>query len=68
MEIQEKKKLPKMLNVMDIKQHLNISKETAYKLVKLKDFPKIIIGNRYYIPEDKYVEWLNKRLKTTIIL
>lgn len=66
--MEEKNNLPKMLNVMDIKQHLNISKDTAYKIVKMKDFPKITIGNKYYIPEDKYLEWINKRLKTTIIL
>lgn len=57
-----------ILKVTDIQKHLGIGKTKAYELVKLKGFPKIKIGHRYYIPEDAYEKWLHDNLKRTIIL
>mgnify|MGYP001088307820 CR=1 FL=1 len=58
----------KILKVSDIQEHLGISKDKAYKLVKMKSFPKIQIGHRYYIPQDEYEKWLGRHLKSKIIL
>jgi hypothetical protein len=60
--------LEKMLKVSDIQTHLNISQRKAYSLIRSKGFPKIIIGHRYFIPEDKYIKWIDENLKHTIIL
>lgn len=72
LEVQEKDNdnylLPNMLSVTDIQKHLHISKETAYKLVKMKDFPKITIGKKYVIPEDAYLEWIKNKTRRTILL
>ena len=42
--------MEKMLTVNDIQEHLHICKNTAYKLLKIKSFPKIKIGKAYVIP------------------
>lgn len=58
----------KMLKVSDIQSHLGVSKNRAYDLVKMKTFPKIQIGHRYYIPEDAYEKWIQSNLKNKIFL
>lgn len=58
----------KMLKVSDIQRHLGVSKNRAYELIHMKTFPKIQIGHRFYIPENKYQEWINNNTKSTIIL
>lgn len=58
----------KILKVSDIQKHLGISKTRAYELIRLKNFPKIKIGHRYYIPEKQYEEWLSKNVKNQILL
>ena len=58
----------KMIKVKDIQNHLGISKTRAYELVNMKTFPKIRIGHRFYIPENKYHEWIEKNIKHEIIL
>lgn len=68
LEVQGDNQLPKMLTVMDIKNHLSVSKTVAYKIVQLKDFPKIKIGHKYIIPEDEYLKWITKHVKTDILL
>lgn len=60
--------MEKILKVKDIQDNLGISKTRAYQLIKLKSFPKIQIGHRYYIPEQAYNEWLDKNVKGKIIL
>ncbi len=62
-------KLPEnMLTINDIQKHLIVSHTKAYKIVKLKGFPKITRGHRYYIPKEKYEKWIEENLKHTIIL
>lgn len=58
----------KILKVSDIQNHLGISKNRAYELIKTKGFPKIQIGHRYYIPQDAYEEWIENHLKKKILL
>ena len=58
----------KILRISDVQKHLGISKTRAYNLVKLKSFPKIQIGHRYYIPESAYKEWLENNTKRRVYL
>nr|WP_297936927.1 helix-turn-helix domain-containing protein [uncultured Lachnoclostridium sp.] len=60
--------MDKILKVKDIQNHLGISKTRAYELIRLKAFPKIKIGHRYYIPQNEYEEWLKKNTKNQILL
>lgn len=55
--------IPVMLTVAQLQQKLNIGKDTAYSLVKRKDFPSIKLGREYRIFEDKLTEWLIKQQK-----
>ena len=60
--------MEKMLKVSDVQEHLHISKNTAYKLLKIKSFPKIKIGKNYIIPEEQYLKWVKDNIGKTIIL
>lgn len=60
--------MDKILKVKDIQDHLGISKTRAYELIRLKTFPKVKIGHRYYIPENEYEEWLKRNTKKQILL
>lgn len=52
----------------DLQNKLHIGKNTAYKLVKQPDFPKIQIGKKYLIPEDMLGKYLEKHLKHKILI
>lgn len=52
--------LPVTLNAMQIAKVLGISKNNAYTLFHRKDFPTIRVGERYLVPRDLFIEWLNK--------
>lgn len=58
----------RMLKVSDIQSHLGVGKNRAYEIIKLKSFPKIKIGHRYYIPEDAYNKWIENYTKKNIFL
>lgn len=45
---------------------LDISKNTAYKLVKQQGFPKVKIGKKFFIPEDELDIYLKKHIGTKI--
>ena len=60
--------MTEILTVKDVQNHLRISQVRAYELIKTKGFPKITIGHRYYIPKDRYIQWINENVKNKIIL
>lgn len=47
-----------ILTVKDVKRSLGCGINRAYDIVNQKDFPKITIGKRFYIPKDEYEKWL----------
>lgn len=53
--------MEKFLKVKDIQKILGCGKQTAYDLVRLKGFPKITIGQRYYIPEEEFYKWMKDK-------
>ncbi len=53
--------LPLSLNAKDVALALGISRAGAYSLLKTRGFPKIKIGNRYIVPKDKFVSWVNSQ-------
>lgn len=60
--------MEKILKVKDIQDNLGISKTRAYELIRMKGFPKIQIGHRYYIPEEAYDIWIKQHTKSKILL
>lgn len=48
--------------VSDIMKILRISRSTAYKYIREKDFPKILIGSSYRIPKKEFEEWYKKKM------
>lgn len=49
-----------LLDVKQLKNRLNVSRDVAYSLVHAKGFPSIKIGGRYYVSEDALKKWLDK--------
>ena len=60
--------LDEMITIKDVMKHLHISKNTAYKLIKLDTFPKIKIGRTYSIPVKEYKQWINKNIGKEIFI
>lgn len=58
--------ITKYLQTKDLCQVLGISKNTAYKIVKLDGFPKIQIGKKFYIPENDLEVYLKKHIGSKI--
>jgi len=58
--------LTRYLQTKDLCHILGISKNTAYRIVKLDGFPKIQIGKKFYIPEDDLETYLKKHVGTKI--
>lgn len=46
--------------VSDVADILNISKEYAYTLFARRDFPKMLVGNRYCVRIDRFYDWQTK--------
>ena len=49
-----------IITVKDVQKILGCGINRAYDIVKQKDFPKIKIGSRYYIPKNEFETWLEK--------
>lgn len=58
----------KLLTPKDVQEIIGISKTTTYKLISLKGFPKIRIGKRYFVEEEKLKAYLSEHSKSTIYL
>ncbi len=50
---------PLGLKVDHVMESLNISRATAYKLVKQPGFPSLLVGKRIVIPKDKFLKWVD---------
>lgn len=55
--------VPQMITVEELQKILNIGKDTAYKIVKRKDFPSIKLGREYRVLVNNLSEWINKQQK-----
>jgi len=53
--------LPKLITVTELQQILHIGRDTAYNLVRRKDFPSVKLGREYRILSDKLQDWLVKQ-------
>lgn len=60
--------MQELLTSKDIQEQLGISRNTAYKLIRLQGFPKIKIGHSYRIPRDKFETFIMEHNRSTIFL
>lgn len=49
------------MTVKELREYLHISNQTAYELVKNRNFPSVKIGNKYLINAEELPVWLNKQ-------
>jgi len=53
--------LPLTMDVNDLTKAMNIGKESAYKLLRSKDFPSFKFANKYMVNKDSFMNWLKSR-------
>ena len=59
----EKMNMPNMITVSELQKVLDIGRDTAYTIVKKKDFPSVKLGRKYMILTDDLPDWLQKQRK-----
>ena len=50
--------IPKLLSVRDVRRIFGCSTKVVNDLLQNPDFPKIQIGKDYYVPKDKFAQWI----------
>ena len=53
--------LPLFLNADTVAITLGIAISSCYELLKEKDFPSIMIGNRIVVPKDAFIAWVEEK-------
>ena len=56
-------KLEGYITVKEFRAIYHISTEKAYELARLRNFPSIKVGKRYYVNKDKVHEWISAQSK-----
>ena len=57
------KDLPLFLNSELVAKTLGISISSAYELMKEKDFPSMRVGNRWVIPKEHFIAWVDGQMR-----
>ena len=60
--------MDKLLTINDISSILNLCKTNTYKLVKKKDFPKIVLSKKILVREHDLNDYITKYMKSRIEL
>ena len=55
--------LPLFLNADTVAKALGIAISSSYELLKEKDFPSIMIGNRIVVPKDAFIAWVENKAR-----
>ena len=51
------------LNADQVASYLGISRSLAYQLMHEKDFPCISVRGRLVVPQDRFLQWMDKQLE-----
>lgn len=51
--------LPMVLNVHEVSDFIGLGLSQVYELIKRIDFPAFRVGNRIFIPRDKFLAWID---------
>lgn len=57
----ENSNLPKLLKPKEVGEYLQIGSHTLYALMRQKSFPSFKLGSRFYVREDKLIEWMDMK-------
>lgn len=57
-----------VMTVRELSEKLHIGRDNAYRLMKLKGFPSIMIGNKFIVLEDDVEEFLKNHRDLKIYL
>ncbi len=52
--------LPLMLDAKTVKDIMGVSIGLVYELMTSDRFPSVRIGNRYIVPKEKFIDWIEK--------
>ena len=51
--------LPMVLNVHEVSDFIGLGLSQVYELIRRIDFPAFRVGNRIFIPRDKFLAWID---------
>lgn len=57
-----------VMTVRELSEKLHIGRDNAYKLMRLKGFPSIMIGNKFIVLEDDVEDFLKEHRDLKIYL
>ena len=55
--------LPNLLTPKEVGEYLHIGSHKLYALMKQKNFPSFKLGGRYFVREDRLVDWMDMKEK-----
>lgn len=61
--VMEKEQLPLILKATDVARIMGVAKSTAYEMMRMNDFPAIIINSVVRVPRDDFFNWLETKKK-----
>ena len=53
--------LPMILNVQEVSNFIGLGMSQTYDLIRRIDFPAFKIGNRIFVPRDKFLAWIDNQ-------
>ena len=53
--------LPMILNVQEVSDYIGLGMSQTYDLIRRIDFPAFKIGNRIFVPRDKFLDWIDNQ-------
>ena len=53
--------LPMVLNVQEVSDFIGLGMSQTYDLIRRIDFPAFKIGNRIFVPRDKFLAWIDNQ-------
>ena len=53
--------LPMILNVQEVSDFIGLGMSQTYDLIRRSDFPAFKIGNRIFVPRDKFLAWIDNQ-------
>ena len=58
---QNAEELPMVLNVQEVSDFIGLGMSQTYDLIRRIDFPAFKIGNRIFVPRDKFLAWIDNQ-------
>lgn len=55
--------LPLFLNARTVSAALGVSLSMAYVLMRDKNFPSMRVGNRFVVPKEHFIQWVETHMR-----